>query len=54
MVIEVYKMMISTNHLKVSNGNDLMTSAAISTANIPGMAIPNAAFLLYALDFINL
>ena len=54
MVIEVYKMMISTNHLKVSNGNDLMTSAAISTANIPGMAIPNAAFLLYAPDFINL
>jgi hypothetical protein len=54
MVMEVYKMIISTNHLKVSNGNDLMTSAAMSTATIPGIAIPNAAFLLYAPDLINL
>ena len=28
-VIEVYKMMISTNHLKVSNGNDLMTEERV-------------------------
>ena len=45
-VMEVYKMMISTNHLKVSNGKDLMINAAMSTAKMLGMAIPNAAFLL--------
>ena len=54
MVMEVYNMTISTNHLKVSNGKDLMTSAAMSTAMMLGIAIPNAAFLLYAPDFINL
>jgi hypothetical protein len=54
MVIEVYKMIISTNHLKVSNGKDLIMNAAINTAKILGIAIPNAAFLLYAPDFINL
>jgi hypothetical protein len=39
-------MIIMTNHLKVSRGRDFIIKAAIKTANMLGMAMPKAAFLL--------
>ena len=43
---EVYTIIMSTSHLNVSKGIDFIIKAAINTANMLGMAIPNAAFLL--------
>jgi hypothetical protein len=46
METEVYTIIINTSHLNVSNGIDFIMKAAINTANILGIAMPNAAFLL--------
>ena len=43
---EVYTIIMSTSHLNVSKGIDFIIKAAINTASMLGMAIPNAAFLL--------
>ena len=53
MTTAVYNITNITNHLNVSKGNDFTINAAINTATIEGIAIPMAAFLLYAPSRIN-